>query len=52
MFMGKNCAKIDDNKKPTKDKKALDMWFILRMTVISLITTYGGIAYALFWPAD
>lgn len=48
----KNCLKIDDNKRTTKDKKALDVWFILRMTVLSFITTFGAIAYALFWPLD
>jgi hypothetical protein len=33
-------------------KKAVEIWFTLRLVLLSFMMTYAGIAYALFWPAN
>ena len=33
-------------------RKGVEIWFTLRLMLISYMMTYSGLAYALFWPAN
>ena len=50
--MHNNCIKIDENKKPVLARKAVEVWFTLRLMLLSYMITYAVLAYSLFWPPD
>jgi hypothetical protein len=31
-------------------RKAVEVWFTLRLMLVSFIMAYTGLAYSLFWP--
>lgn len=49
MFFHKNCEKINDGKKPVLGRKAAEVWFTLRLTVIALIINLTSLVYILFF---
>ena len=50
--MHNNCIKIDENKKPVLARKAVEVWFTLRLMLLSYMITFAVLAYSLFWPAE
>jgi hypothetical protein len=50
MFIHNNCMKIDENKKPIMARKAVEVWFTLRLMLLSFMMAFTGLAYSLFWP--
>lgn len=49
MFFHNNCGKINENKKPTIAKKASEVWFTFRLTIISFIINFTSLTYVLFF---
>jgi ABC-type multidrug transport system fused ATPase/permease subunit len=49
MFFHKNCEKINENKKPIIARKAAEVWFTFRLTVLSLIISLTSLTYILFF---
>jgi hypothetical protein len=51
-FFQINCNKINDNKKPIVAKKAAEVWFTLRLTVLSFLINFTSLTYILFFSQD
>jgi len=49
MFFQKNCEKINENKKPVLARKACEVWFTFRLTLISFIINFAALIYILFF---
>ena len=49
MFIQKNCNKIDENKKPIQARKAAEVWFTFRLTVLSFLVNITSLVYILFF---
>lgn len=47
-FFLKNCLKINENKKPQTARKAVEVWFTIRLTFLSFIINIGSISFVLF----
>lgn len=47
-FFLKNCHKINENKKPQTARKAVEVWFTLRLTFLSFIINIGALSFVLF----
>ena len=47
-FFLKNCHKINENKKPQTARKAVEVWFTLRLTFLSFIVNIGSLSFVLF----
>lgn len=47
-FFRKNCLKINENKKPQTARKAVEVWFTLRLTFLSFIINIGSLSFVLF----
>ena len=48
MFFKNNSDKIDSNKKPIIACKATEVWFTIRLTLLSFIINMTALAYVLF----
>lgn len=49
MFFHKNCEKINENKKPIVARKATEVWFTFRLTIVSFLINISSLAYILFF---
>lgn len=49
MFFHKNCEKINENKKPIIARKAAEVWFTFRLTILSFLINLTSLAYILFY---
>lgn len=47
-FFMKNCAKINENKKPTIAQKAAEVWFTMRLTFLSFIINVSALSVVFF----
>ena len=47
-FFVKNCIKINENKKPAMAKKAAEIWFTMRLTMLSFIINLCALSLVLF----
>lgn len=50
--MQNNCLKVDENKKPIVARKAVEVWFTLRLMVCSFLINFGALIYVLFFIGD
>lgn len=44
----KNCLKINENKKPQAARKAVEVWFTIRLTFLAFIINIGSLSFVLF----
>jgi ATP-binding cassette, subfamily C (CFTR/MRP), member 1 len=51
MFFHKNCEKINENKKPIMVKKATEVWFTFRLTIVAFIINLISLGYILFFAS-
>jgi ABC-type multidrug transport system fused ATPase/permease subunit len=49
MFFQKNCEKINENKKPIIARKAVEVWFTFRLTIVSFLINITSLTYILFF---
>ncbi len=49
MFFHKNCEKINENKKPIIARKAVEVWFTFRLTLVSMIINLSSLGYIFFF---
>lgn len=49
MFFHKNCEKINDSKKPILARKAAEVWFTFRLTLLSFLINMTSLTYILFF---
>jgi hypothetical protein len=49
MFFQNNCEKINENKKPIIARKAAEVWFTFRLTMLSFLINVSSLAYVLFF---
>ena len=49
MFFHKNCEKINENKKPILARKAIEVWFTFRLTLLAFIINFTSLTYILFF---
>ena len=47
-FFVRNCIKINENKKPAMAKKAAEVWFTMRLTMLSFIINVSALIIVLF----
>lgn len=52
MFFHKNCEKINENKKPIIARKAVEVWFIFRLTIVSFLVNLTSLTYILFYSTN
>lgn len=51
MFFHKNCEKINENKKPIQARKAAEVWFTFRLTIVSFLINLVSLGYILFFAS-
>lgn len=51
-FFLSNCEKINENKKPIIARKAAEVWFTIRLTLLSFIVNMTALAFVLFFAKD
>jgi ATP-binding cassette subfamily C (CFTR/MRP) protein 2 len=49
MFFQNNCEKINENKKPIIARKAAEVWFTFRLTLLSFLINVTSLVYVLFF---